>query len=112
VNNGNFLPARISTFSDHVIDGTTYDIRVEKGINRNDTLDQKTYNYFQKGDTVTFKYCNIDMGTYDFWRTMEFNYSSIGNPFSTPTKVLSNVKGGLGYFGGYSAIYKTIIIQK
>jgi hypothetical protein len=112
VNKGNFLPPRISTFNDQVIDGTTYDIRVEKGLNRNDTLDLKTFNYFKRGDTVTFKYCNIDIGTYDFWRTMEYNYSSIGNPFSSPTRVLSNIKGGLGYFGGYAAQYITIVIPK
>jgi hypothetical protein len=112
VNSGNFLPPRISTFNDQVIDGTTYDIRVEKGINRNDTIDFKTFNYFKRGDTVTFKYCNIDLGTYDFWRTMEYNYSSIGNPFSSPTRVLSNIKGGLGYFGGYAAQYTTVIIPK
>jgi hypothetical protein len=42
---------------------------------------------------------------------MEFNYSSIGNPFSSPTKVLGNIKGGaLGYFGGYAVQYSTIVI--
>ena len=114
VNNGNFLPPRLSTFDDQVIDGTTYDIRVSTGFDRNDTakFNQETDNFFKKGDTVTFKYCNIDKATYDFWRTMEYSYSSIGNPFSSPTKVLSNVKGGLGYFGGYAAQYTTVIIPK
>jgi hypothetical protein len=61
---------------------------------------------------VTLKLCNIDKATYDFWRTMEFAYSSVGNPFSSPTKVLSNISGGaLGYFGGYAAQFKTIIIR-
>ncbi|MGB8193468.1 MAG: DUF4249 family protein, partial [Chitinophagaceae bacterium] len=53
-----------------------------------------------------------DKATFDFWRTMEFSYASIGNPFSSPTKVLGNVKGALGYFGGYAVQYKTIIIPK
>jgi hypothetical protein len=42
---------------------------------------------------------------------MEFSYASLGDPFSSPTKVLSNIKGdALGYFGGYASQYRTIII--
>ncbi|MBL0131278.1 MAG: DUF4249 family protein [Chitinophagaceae bacterium] len=53
----------------------------------------------------------MDKATYDFWRTMEYTYSTVGNPFSSPTKVISNIKGGgLGYFGGYAAQFRTIII--
>jgi hypothetical protein len=55
---------------------------------------------------VTVKLTNIDKNTYDFWRTMEYNYQSVGNPFSTPTVVISNISSGaLGYFGGYAAQY-------
>jgi hypothetical protein len=43
---------------------------------------------------------------------MEFSYQSIGNPFSSPTKVLGNVKGALGYFGGYAVQYKSLVIPK
>jgi hypothetical protein len=44
---------------------------------------------------------------------MEYNYSSIGNPFSSPVKVLSNIKGGgLGYFGGYAVQYNTLVIPQ
>jgi hypothetical protein len=56
---------------------------------------------------------NIDKATYDFWRTMEYSYYSIGNPFSTTTKVINNISNGaLGYFGGYASQYRTIIIPK
>jgi len=44
---------------------------------------------------------------------MEFSYSSIGNPFSSPTKVLGNISdGALGYFGGYASQFRTIVIPK
>jgi hypothetical protein len=44
---------------------------------------------------------------------MEFTYASVGNPFSSPTKVLSNINGGaLGYFGGYAAQFKRIVIPQ
>ena len=108
-----FLPGLNSAFDDQIVDGKTYDIQIDRGINRNQAIDQETYTFFKRGDTVTVKLCNIDKATFDFWRTMEYSYSSIGNPFSSPTKVLSNIKGGgLGYFGGYAAQYRTVIIPR
>jgi hypothetical protein len=104
-------PGRNSVFDDQVIDGTTYTIQVERGTNRGEaSYDDEAF--FNKGDTVTLKLCNIDKTSFDFWRTMEYTYATIGNPFSSPTKVLSNIKGGLGYFGGYAAQYHTLIIPK
>lgn len=105
-------PGLNSVFDDQIIDGKTYSIEVERGADRNETIDRENFSFFDKGDTITVKFCNIDKATYDFWRTMEFSYASIGNPFSSPTKVLSNIKGALGYFGGYAVQYKTLIVPK
>lgn len=107
-----FLPAFASVYDDQVIDGTTYDVQAERGIDRNADVEEG-YSFFDKGDTVTFKLSNIDKATFDFWRTMEFTYTSVGNPFSSPTRVLSNISnGGLGYFGGYASQYRTLIIPR
>jgi hypothetical protein len=101
-----------SVFDDQVIDGTTYNVQVERGWDRNVNSGDRT-SFFIKGDTVTFKLSNIDKATFDFWRTMEYSYSSIGNPFSSPAKVLSNVSdNALGYFGGYASQFRTIIIPR
>lgn len=107
-----FYPALNSVFDDLIIDGTTYELQVEPGIDRN--AERKDDDpFFLRGDTVSFKLSNIDKATYDFWRTMEYSYASVGNPFSTPIKVLSNLSGGaLGYFGGYASQYRTLIIPK
>ncbi len=111
-NNELFYPGFNSVYDDQVIDGATYDIQVERGIPRNGSTPEG-YSFFDKGDTVTLKLSNIDKATYDFWRTMEFTYASVGNPFSSPTKVISNIIGGaLGYFGGYASQYRTIIIPQ
>jgi hypothetical protein len=105
-----FYPPVNSTFDDYFIDGTTYELQVDKGVDRNLSVDFDE-NFFRRGDTVGLKLSNIDKATYDFWRTMEFSYASLGDPFSSPTKVLSNIKGdALGYFGGYASQYRTIII--
>jgi hypothetical protein len=111
-NRESFYPAFNSVFDDQIIDGTTYEVEVERGVDRTQDLSDD-YTLFDKGDTVTMKLCQIDKATFDFWRTMEFSYANIGNPFGSPTKVLSNISNGaLGYFGGYAPQFKTIIIPK
>jgi hypothetical protein len=105
-----FYPPLSSTFDDFFIDGTTYELQLDKGVDRNLDIDFEK-NYFKRGDTIGVKLSSIDKATYDFWRTMEYSYSSVGDPFSTPTKVLTNIKGdALGYFGGYASQYRSIII--
>ncbi len=110
-NSEQFYPGLNSVFDDQVIDGSTYSVEVERGVDRNLPRNDG-FSYFNKMDTVTLKLCNIDKTTYDFWRTMEYTYATIGNPFSSPTKVLGNINNGaLGYFGGYASQFKTIIIR-
>lgn len=107
-----FYPAVNSVFDDQIIDGTTYEVEVERGVDRSIEL-KEGFTFFDKGDTVIFKLCNIEKPVFEFWRTMEFSYSSVGNPFSSPTKVLGNISNGaLGYFGGYACQYRSIIIPK
>jgi hypothetical protein len=112
VNSEPFLPGTNSVFDDQVVDGTTYTVEVDRGVSRNEAFDPDN-DYFQRGDTVVFKLCEIDKATYDFWRTLEFSFQSVGNPFSNPIKVLGNVSGGaLGSFSGYAAQYRSLIIPK
>lgn len=107
-----FLPGLNSVVDDQLVNGTTFEIPVDAGVNKNERLDLDTYAFFNIGDTVTMKFCNIDKATWDFWRTLDFAFNSNGNPFSSPTKILGNVPGALGYWGGYTVTYKTIIISR
>ena len=110
--NGPFLPGQQSVFDDELVDGTTYDLQVQPGIDRNNPIPFDK-NFFHKGDTVTLKLSNIDRTTYQFWLTMEFAYQSIGNPFASPNKVLGNISNGaLGAFCGYASEFKTIEIPQ
>ncbi|TDH29183.1 DUF4249 domain-containing protein [Segetibacter sp. 3557_3] len=113
VNRDPFFPGASSVFDDQIVDGTTYEIQVDRGINRNDTLDEKEYGFFRRGDTATVKFANIDKVSFEFWRGLEYSYQSVGNPFSTPTRVVGNISNGaLGAFCGYAVQYKTVIIPK
>jgi len=110
---GPFLSGLNSVFDDQVVDGQTYNMQVEQGVDRNSDIDFEEYAFFYKGDDITVKYCNIDKAVYDFWRTMEYSYLSIGNPFASPTRVRGNISNGaLGYFGGYAVQYSKIVIPE
>ncbi|MFT3704475.1 MAG: DUF4249 domain-containing protein [Agriterribacter sp.] len=107
-----FFPPYNSVYEDAIIDGTTYTLPIQKGVNKNmDWVEDDLF--FHKGDTVTVKTCNIDKATFDFCRTYEFALQSTGNPFSNPTKVTGNISNGaLGYFGGYAPQFNTVIVPK
>lgn len=107
-----FYPGLTSVADDQVTNGTTFDFQLDRGVNKNLKIDYDDYGYFSPGDTVTLKFCNIGKATYDFWHTWEYAWSNTGNPFSTPTTILGNIPGALGYWGGYAAQYRTIIITK
>jgi len=113
VNNSLYLPGLNSVFDDQVVDGKKYNVQIERGVDRNQDVNLDDYSYFNRGDIISIKFCNIDKAVFDFWRTMEYSYASIGNPFSSPTKVVGNVSNGaLGYFGGYAVQYTSIIIPE
>jgi hypothetical protein len=112
VNNGVFLPGMQSVYDDQLIDGTTYDLKLDPGVDRNNPVSYDK-NFFHRGDSVILKLSNIDRTTYQFWLTMEFAYQSIGNPFASPNKVIGNVSNGaLGAFCGYASGFKTLVIPK
>ena len=112
VNRETFLPGFNSVFDDQVIDGSTYTVTIDKGFDRNGDFDTAE-RFFKRGDTMTLKLCEIDKSSYDFFRTMEFSFQSVGNPFSSPVKVLGNISNGaLGAFTGYAAQYRQLIVPR
>ncbi len=115
INGHPFYPGYTSAFDDQVTDGTTYTFQIPQGFNKNDTakVSSDDYGFFYRGDSITFKFCDIDKASYDFWRTWEFAYQSNGNPFSSPVKVIGNISNNaLGSFCGYAAQYSYIVIPK
>lgn len=109
-----FFPPYFSSVLDEKtyfnVSGKTFDIPLEKGHNRYDNgIDFDSYSYFAARDTIVLRWCSIDRDHFSFWSTAEFNRNSGGNPFSNPTHINSNIKGGLGIWGGYNPSYYTIL---
>lgn len=113
-----FLPGENSVFDDRIVDGRTYEVQIDPGVNRNlppATTEEERLrnNFFSKGDTITVQFMNIDRATFNFWNTWEFNSRSVGNPFSQPGVVIGNISNGaLGTFSGYHPSFHTLIIPK
>jgi hypothetical protein len=113
VNDSSFLPGLNSVSDDQFFDGTTFDVQILRGVNRNVPINNESFGFFNRGEKVRIKLSNIDKATFDFWRTWEQSQSNTGNPFGVPVRVLSNISNGaLGYFGGYGSQVMEITIPK
>lgn len=111
-NNGPFLISNTSVFDDAFFNGKKFQIFIPKGhpIGFDANTDFNRAGYWNIGDTIcTVKLCQIDKAHYDFWRTVEANRQSQGNPFSSVVYVKSNVNGALGVWGGYGSMTGTYI---
>jgi hypothetical protein len=112
VNDEPLLPGFPSSTDDRVFDGLTFQFPLAKAESREldfSEIDLNTLGLFLRGDSVTVKWTTIDAMHYDFWNTLEFNAANAG-PFSTYTRIESNVEGGLGVWGGYNATYTNLVV--
>jgi hypothetical protein len=112
-NKGNkFIPMYLSAIGDKFFDGKSFSFNILKGSENLSDIDNDFY--YSIGDTVTVRFCSIDQAHFDFWRTLEREVYSVGNPFSSSgNEVLSNTgEGTLGVWGGYGASYYRAIVKK
>lgn len=111
-NNESFYPGLNSVYPDDVINGIYFNTTLPLGESRSKKYSRDSSGIGYPGDTVTLKWCSIDKATYDFWSTYEYSLGTLGNPFSTPIHVKSNISNkGLGIWAGYGAVYKTLVLE-
>jgi hypothetical protein len=93
-----------SVTDDRLINGQTFDFPLQKAVTPEnaDELDPEIFGLYKRGDTTRIRWLNIDEEHFNFWNTYEFNLNNQG-PFSSYTRVSSNVSGALGIWGGYSS---------
>ncbi|TPE45894.1 DUF4249 domain-containing protein [Pontibacter mangrovi] len=103
----------LSVLSDELVNGATIDYPLDRGEPKGqEEVDQDLYSYFGIGDTVTVRWAAIDIAHYRFWYTLENEQNNNGSPISSPNITQSNIKGGLGIWGGYAPTYHTIVIGR
>ncbi|RYY21996.1 MAG: DUF4249 domain-containing protein [Chitinophagaceae bacterium] len=95
-NSGLFLPGFNSVYEDDIVNGTTVDsLNLAAGYDRSRDPDLDSLGFFFAGDTVTLRWCAIDRGVFDFFRTYEYATGTVGNPFASPVNVSTNIRGVL-----------------
>ena len=103
------IPTNEPLVEDRLINGTTVDLILKRGIIPGRT--DNNAGFFEVGDTVVVKWCTMDFGHYEFWRTAQIEFDNLGNPIASSTQIKSNINGGLGIWGAYGAIYDTLVIK-
>ena len=114
INGSPFYPgAFTSVFIDEVINGGVVSSRLFAGYDRSkEPPGRDSIGWFFKGDTVQLRWAAIDRAAFDFWNSYEFALGSVGNPFASPTRLATNIRGGaLGVWAGYGSQYHTLIIK-
>jgi len=106
-----FVPMYLSAIGDKFFDGKSFSFNILKGTEGLSDISNDFY--FTRGDTLRIRFCSIDQAHFDFWRTLEREVFSVGNPFSgSGNEILSNTSDGtLGIWGGYGASYYRIIVK-
>jgi len=100
-----------SVSNDKIFEGQAFSFGVIRGQDPFTDFNFDTFGYFWRGDKVVFRASNIDYAHFRFWQTLEYNTGSQG-PFGTYTRIESNIKGGLGIWGGISYDEYTIDIPE
>ena len=97
-----------TTFSsveeDLFFDGKSFEFQLFNPRTTDADADPDEFGLYYVGDSITIKWCSIDEAHFDFWNTLEFSNANEG-PFSSYTRLQSNIHGGLGVWGGYSVSY-------
>ncbi len=110
--NGNAFRAPFqSVVDDAFFDGSEFEFPLPNAEFLEEDADFETFGLYQVGDTARIKWANMDEEHFEFWLTLEFNAVSQG-PFSSYTQVETNIKGGLGIWGGYSISQYQIVVKE
>lgn len=108
--NDQYVPTYINVFDDIYFNGTTVVFNLYKGYDG--LADMNNHNkYLSKGDTVVVRFCSMDKYHFDFWNSYQGKMLNIASFSPSLNKVKTNIKGGLGVWGGYGASYYKVIVK-
>lgn len=109
----NFITSTNSAVNDNFFNGKpSFQFPMSKPLRPNqENYDFNTAGLYKKGEKVTVRYMSIDEAHFNFWETAAQSAQNVG-PFSTYTRIKTNIKGGLGIWGGFSAKYYEVQAPK
>lgn len=106
-----------SVFDDKFVDGKDFHFAYDRGPQPNaveDDSNDPEQGFYKRGDTIVVKFCTLGRKEFLFWNSYYLNKASNGNPFSSPSNIVSTMEGEnvLGGFFGYSPSFDTLVIPK
>lgn len=105
-----YMPTYLNTFDDQYFSGRNVVLGLYRG--SYGLSDMYNYNkYFNKGDIVIVRFCRTDKEHYDFWMSYYGKILNIASFSPSTSRIISNVNGALGVWGGYGASYYRIVIE-
>ncbi len=112
VNGQHGAQPEISTVSDKGFNGKEYKKAIDSGLaNEEQDMHGGVSGYYTIGDTITVKWANVEKSNYDAWATIDFKRTQSKNPFMSPTRIVGNIKGCLGYWSGMGVCEKSIVLK-
>ena len=113
-----FIPCAIPARTDNLVNGENFQAMFARSGKLSDDdgfllpfyADRVVDGEFKRKDIVLLRLSHVDQSTYKFWRSAGRMQDANGNPFSEPMNLSSNIKGGLGIWGGYGVSYYYIPI--
>ncbi len=108
-NEGTLETGFSSVEEDLFFDGLIFEFQLLNPKTSSGDVEPQEFGLYFVGDTITVKWSSIDEANFDFWNTLEFSNANQG-PFSSYTRLESNITGGLGIWGGYSVSHYTQVV--
>ncbi len=112
VKDPNYISPLGSTYNDKYINGLTFNFTESRGqqyFAGNPEDNNEEQGFFKVGDTIAVKALTLGRKEYDFYSSYDTNVGTLGDLFSTPANVKSNITGGLGIWAGRGVYLDTII---
>jgi len=107
---GPFVSGFTSVVDDLFFNGLDIEFQLNKPLPPEEDFDPDLFGLFSKGTNYTIKWATMDESHFQFWYTLEYNKANEG-PFSSYTRIASNINGGLGVFGAYHFKKDSIFIR-
>jgi hypothetical protein len=104
-------PGGGSLFDDRLFNGQNFRLNLPRPGMDGESFNITTFGLYPVGKETTIRWVNMDQSLFDFWNTLDFSVNNQG-PFSTYTRVKTNVKGALGVWGGLYAKNYNLIVKK
>lgn len=108
-----YQPTYSPVFDDEFINGETFEFFYENPMSYDDeTIPDNRKGYYKQGDSVVVKLSKMDFNVYEYMITRYTQLQSNGNPFASPTNIITNLQGGcLGVWAGYSPTFDTLVCE-